>query len=674
MDVLVEVALKVAHNNGIFTYRVPQAHNRGDLFGKRVQVTLKNRPALGVIVDLAKESALKDLTKIKDIIDIIDDEAILTKEQFALMKFCSHYYFNPLGMCVHLAIPRDQKPAKSVHESPITKLETNVLSSEQKKMADDIAHHSPRAFLIEGVTGSGKTHIYLKIAQDTLTAEKSVLFIVPEISLTQELVRRVTSFLGAKTVVIHSNITPQKKRDALFSLIKKQARVIIGARSALFAPLPNLGLIVVDEEHDESYKQDESPRYHARDLALWRAKNENACIILGSATPSLESMANADKGKLKYLKLSHRFNEKRSLPEVSIIDLKERSQDVDFRMQDLSKSSGQKMCILSRPLVTEITQTLKAGAQALLFLNQRGYAKFGICHQCGQMVHCPNCSVSLTYYHHRRALTCHLCQYSESSQNICRHCLKDGIKFLGLGTERLEEEVKNLFPHARIRRLDRDVVKSERRLKETLSAMHEQEADILIGTQMLAKGHNFLHVNLVGVICADVALSMPDFRASEKTFQLLTQVAGRAGRGYFSGKALIQTFQPEHPSIIFAKNHNTKDFISQELILRKRFSKPPFSRLALIRAEHIDEEISQETMEKAANCLAKNPSISLLGPSPSPIERINKRFRFQCMITAKSHSILHDSISQMVQDSSLKTYLNHKRPRLIIDVDPQNLS
>jgi primosomal protein N' (replication factor Y) len=667
MDKLVEVALKVATNNGIFTYRVPncQALN---LIGKRVRVELKNRELLGVIVGESLEDAS---FKVKDVLEIIDQEPIITTEQLALMKFCADYYFNDLGACAHMAVMRNVKKPR-VKDFSTHKTKSLNLSEQQEQLANEILAKESGAFLLQGVTGSGKTHVYMQVAKTILDQGKSVLFLVPEISLTPQLLKRVEEALGIKALAMHSNITDPNKRDHIFALLRGEARVLIGARSAIFAPLKNLGLIVVDEEHDASLKQDDSPRYHARDLALWRAKNEGARIILGTATPSLESIYNAQQGRLTHLFLNERFQKDRGLPEVILVDLKERSMDVDFRTQDQSQTSGQKMCIMSRPLVLAMKETLANNAQVLLFLNQRGYAKFGVCKFCGHLVECPNCSVGLTYYQKRQSLLCHQCTHTERALITCKNCLKDGVNFLGLGTERLEEEVRALFPDKNIVRLDRDVVHSQKRLESTLNAMHERTADIMIGTQMIAKGHDFLHVTLVGVICADVGLSMPDFRASEKTFQLLTQVAGRAGRGKLLGKAMIQTFNPEHPSIYFAKTHNVKDFIDQELSMRRRFSQPPYCRAALIRIEHEECNTAENIIKKAHEILATDPNLKLLGPAPSSIEKINGRFRFQSMAMALKPSFLHKGLSRL-SDKALQALIKKSRARFIIDVDPQSL-
>jgi len=679
MNTLVQVALKIAHNNGLFTYGAKKSHENEILWGRRVKVSFRKRLLTGVIIHeeaFEPEQASKDHKYvIKNIEEFIDQEPVITAQQFALMNFCATYYFNDLGTCVHLAVPRNEKKrAPSKNTKTASNKAPAKLNPSQEQAADIIKAQTEGAFLLEGITGSGKTHVYLDVARATLKEGRSVLFLVPEISLTPQLVQRVQQELEVTTVVMHSNITPAKKRDAIFALLNNNAQVLIGARSAIFAPLLNLGLIVVDEEHDSSFKQDESPRYNARDLALWRGKQEKARVILGSATPSLESSFNALNKRLEHLFLHERFQKDRALPNVEIINLTERAQDVDFRTQDKSQSPGAKMCILSRPLVVAIREVLNKKLQVLLFLNQRGYARFGVCYQCGLINQCPNCSVGLTYYQKSQSLMCHQCQHSERAQTICRQCKTDSVRFVGLGTERLEEEAKTLFPDAIIMRLDRDIIRSQERLEQTLNAMHDQRADILIGTQMVAKGHDFLHVGLVGVVCADVALSSPDFRASEKTFQLLTQVAGRAGRGQHEGRALIQTFNPDHPSIYFAKTHNVTDFIKQEFLMRKRFCQPPFSKAALIRLEHPDENVTQELINTIHKILSTEPRLQLLGPVPSPIERVNNRFRYQLLAMSGSRKILHDALQQIKANKILFKMVNQKHARLIIDVDPQNMS
>lgn len=677
MDKLVHVALKISHNNGVLTYLLPGHLGRSKLIGSRVMVSLRNQDVVGVIIDERPKTEMPKNIELKAITTVLEDKPFITEPQLELMRFCATYYFNPLGMVVHMAVPRlKAEPRKKEIDrtDSVMEREDILLSGSQSEVVQQILLEEQGCFLLEGVTGAGKTHVYMAVARKTLAADRSVLFLVPEISLTPQLIARVESILGVKACVIHSQVSPQKKFQTIRSLQSGKAKVLIGARSAIFAPMLDLGLIVVDEEHDVSLKQDESPRYHARDLALWRAKNEKARIILGSATPSLESIVNVRKNKLRHLFLHQRFDEGASLPKVALIDLKERARDVDHRLQDQSMSDGHRMCILSKPLVSSMKDCLSRGQQVLLFLNQRGYAKFGVCYQCGEMVKCPNCSISLTYYQRRHLLLCHQCQHGEVKRTTCHNCEGDEVKYLGLGTERLEEEVSRLFDEHRVIRLDRDVVRSQKRLNSTLMAMHERQADILIGTQMIAKGHDFKHVGLVGVICADASLSMPDFRAQEKTFQLLTQVAGRAGRGDFLGEVLIQSFNPQHPSIMFAREHDVKGFIEQELKLRQRFSLPPFKRAALVRCEHRDVTVAKEAIESAVSLLKMESRLSISGPAPSPIERINQRYRFQCLVMAREISVLHGALSKLASPMEFYGQMMKKGVRLTIDVDPQNLS
>lgn len=663
------VALKVAHNNGIFSYLLPEEMGDELTFGRRVKVEFRKRLLTGIII--GDDPSHSEDFKIKAISSFIDNQAVITKEQLDLMDFAARYYLGDLGAYVHLAVPRNEKAVRTKKTKPVPQeKDLPALSPAQAHAAEQILENLEHAYLLEGITGSGKTHVYIEVAHKMLQEKKSILFIVPEISLTPQLIERVEKALAIKAVVMHSNISPAQKRDNIFRLLQEEAQVLIGARSAIFAPLKNLGLIVVDEEHDGSLKQDESPRYHARDLALWRAKKEKACVILGSATPSLETILNAERLKLKHLKLDRRFHEHSTLPTIEIIDLKERAEDVDFRTQDQSKSSGQKMCILSRPLVRAMKKTIDEGLQVLLFLNQRGYARFGVCYQCGTMVECPHCSVGMTYYQQRQTLMCHQCNYVERAYTTCRNCLNESIRFVGLGTERLHEEVRILFPDAVVERLDRDIVQSQKRLENTLKAMHNREAHILIGTQMVAKGHDFLHVGLVGVVCADIGLSSPDFRAGEKTFQLLVQVAGRAGRGNRPGLALIQTFNPLHPSIHFAKTYDSDSFVKAELSLRKRFLQPPYRRAALIRTEHLSAKIAEDAINEISQLLPRSAELQILGPTSSPIERINNRYRFQLLAMASSSALLHQQLLTIKNNRELINYFNKLKVRLAIDIDP----
>lgn len=666
--VYVEVALNVAHNNGLFCYKLTTSLENP--VGYRVLVSLKTRTLLGVITKILPQDFRPNYA-VKEIEQVIDPHPSITKKQQELLSFCSNYYFNPLGMVYQLALIKNTVSAK-IKESTsnfFPKVHFD-LNPEQKKAVETILNNDKKNFLLEGVTGSGKTLVYLEVAKKLLQKGHSILFLVPEISLTSHLVERVESFLQTKAAVLHSGVSPAKKRDEYLQLLNSEKKVLIGARSAIFAPLQNIGLIVVDEEHDQSFKQDESPRYNARDLALWRSKNENCLCILGSATPSLESLYNVELNKLVKVKLPFRHNLESKLPNVEIIDLKERKSDIDFYTQDKCKTKGQKICILSRPLINKMNEVLESGKQVLLFLNQRGYAKFGLCNDCGKIICCPNCSVSLTYYEKKNILMCHQCDHVEKAENTCKECSARAVVYLGLGTERLEEETKRNFENYKILRLDREVVSTSKQLEEIINQMYEKKADILIGTQMIAKGHDFGHLGLVGVICADTALAMPDFRAAEKSFSLLTQVVGRCGRRDEIGHAMIQTFNPEHPSIQFTKLHDSEGFYKQELSLREQYGFPPFVKASIIRVEHKDKLLAKELIEACAELINKKNSTSvLLGPSECSIGKINGRFRYQCLILCKTQTLMHEILKTIYGNKEINEKVLKIRARLIIDRD-----
>ncbi len=664
----IEVAININHNDGLFTY----AHTHELEPGVRVMVPFRSQTILG-IVNKSLPPEQKFNYQIKHIINVIDTSPIITKEQFELIGFCKKYYLNPYGPSLFLAIPKNDKKY-------VVKIDKNVpikkelfLTEEQEDIFNIISQNKKGKYLLQGITGSGKTAVYIKLAQGMLEKGRSVLFIVPEIGLTPQLVERVEGYLGIKAAVIHSQITPAQKRDAFFALLQGHKKVLIGARSAIFAPMPNLGLIIVDEEHDGSLRQDDNIRYHGRDLALWRAQNENALIILGSATPSLESIYNTQQQKLVHIRLTKRYIEDRELPKVEVIDLKLRAQDILLKNKDTAKSPGHKICILSEPLVKAMEQAFLGGGQVLLGKDQRGFAQFGLCYSCSQILKCPFCTVSLTFYQKKYLLLCHQCDHQEAPRSICPACSEDNIHYLGLGTERLMEEVRTRFPGKNILRLDRDEVKTLKKLNQTLEDMEQGRADILIGTQMVAKGHNFPKLSLTGIVMADTSLSLPDFRASEKAFALFTQVCGRAGRGDFFGKALIQTFNPEHISIKYAKDHDVDGFVKEELELRRDLGFPPFSRAAMVRVEHKDEVNVQKILEYIKSLIIYNNNINILGPSPCPIMRIDSRFRWQMLIMSKNTKILQENLYKIKNNPDLNSMINKTRARFIIDMDAMSM-
>ncbi|MCP4502892.1 MAG: primosomal protein N' [Deltaproteobacteria bacterium] len=535
-------------------------------------------------------------------------------------------------------------------------------------------------FLLEGVTGSGKTEVYLTLLERMLEIGKGSLLIVPEIALTPQLVSRVNARVNEEIAVLHSGMSKAERRDALFGLREGRIKVAVGARSALFAPIQNLGLIVVDEEHDSSFKQSESPRYQGRDVALWRARNEGALCILGSATPSLETRHNVQEGKLGHLRLEMRIGGGGELPQIEIIDLKKRKVHRNVRDADKAQTEGDTERVLSAPLQLAIKETLDDKKQAMLFLNRRGYAASFLCGSCGTIAHCPSCSVPLTFHKGKGAALCHQCGHQRRALDTCTECGRDGLLRLGLGTERVEAEIRALFPSARVARLDRDTVSNTKDLERILQDMQRGEIEVLIGTQMIAKGHDFPNVTLVGVVLADVALSTPDFRASERAFALLTQVAGRAGRGEKRGRVLVQTYNPDHPALHFAFRHDVEGFLREELAERELLRYPPFWRAALLRVEGEDGTYVQSCANRVGQLLRNFArdhlpagSWDVLGPAPAPIEKLKNKMRMQVFIRT-GHPRSRAQLLEILQDDeALKSALRKTKCRLILDVDPAHM-
>ena len=545
-------------------------------------------------------------------------------------------------------------------------------------LVDALQRRTAAAFLLEGVTGSGKTEVYLRALRECLAQGRGAIFLVPEISLTPQLSARVSAAFDEELVVLHSGLSPAERRDATARLRTGAARVALGARSALFAPVADLGLIVVDEEHDASLKQDESPRYHARDVALWRAKNEGAACVLGSATPSLETLHNVEVGKLLHLSLPERVGGGGALPIVDVVDLRVRAQHAPARRADRASDDGPGV-VLSQPLVDAIGATLVGGEQVLLFLNRRGYSAVVLCEACGEILKCPHCSVSLTYHRGRHRLVCHQCDHEERPPDVCPHCGTEGMVQLGLGTERLEAEVRARFPEARVARLDRDTVKRRGEMARVLRAVQAREIDVLIGTQMVAKGHDFPGIALVGVVLADVALALPDFRAAERAFSLLTQVAGRAGRGATTGRVIVQTYNPDHPALKYVVQHDVKGFAASELVFRESARYPPYWRAAVARVEAEDPiaaarlaaSVAARLLERARGLPASRWEV--LGPAPCPLERLRGRTRHQVLVKTAGHAERAALLDAVRGDDALAAEIARASARLILDVDPVHM-
>jgi primosomal protein N' (replication factor Y) len=524
-----------------------------------------------------------------------------------------------------------------------------------------IEERRPATFLLHGVTGSGKTEVYLRAIGAARAAKRGAIVLVPEIALTPQLVARYRARFGDDVAVIHSALTPKERFSMWRALRRGEVDVAIGARSALFAPVRDLALVIVDEEHDPSFKQEEKVRYNARDMAILRAHRVGGVCVLGSATPSLETVHLARTGKAEKLRLPDRARAQ-PMPAVEIVDLRRIG----------AGPSGDKR--LSLPLHRALEQTLAAKEQAILFLNRRGFAPSVRCEACGHLAVCPSCSVALTF--HKRAgaiVRCHYCEYEAPMPFECEKCKARALTLEGLGTEKLEETLSWVFPEARVARLDRDVA-SGKQIEKILAKVRAREVDILVGTQMVTKGHDLPHVTLVGVVNADAALSIPDFRSSERAFQLLVQVAGRAGRGDVPGRVIVQTYDPQHSAIVFGCRHDVEGFQARELTDRKELGYPPFSRLALVRVDAVDERAAQKastelTAVAKAAALAAKGSVDVLGPAPAPLARLRNRFRYRLMLRSADRAALR---AVLVAVERARAGLAHD-VRSSIDVDPMQL-
>ncbi|MGE9270611.1 MAG: replication restart helicase PriA [Verrucomicrobiales bacterium] len=522
------------------------------------------------------------------------------------------------------------------------------LNEEQQAALDAILTpcETPRPFLLLGVTGSGKTEVYLQAARSKLEAGKSVLVLVPEISLTPQTVRRFRARFADvqdQVAVLHSNLSQGERFDEWHRIRKGQARIVIGARSAVFAPLPDLGLIIVDEEHENSYKQDQVPRYHGRDVAVLRGHLEKATVLLGSATPSLESFQNTQTGKYELLRL-HQRADGQGLPLIRVIDMKLESK----------KQKGRDT-FLSDRLRTAIDQRLERGEQSILFLNRRGFARSLQCPACGHVCTCPHCALALTYHRTDDRLVCHICGHQAIVPKRCPECSDRSIILQGFGTQKVEDVFRKVFPTARIARVDADVLRKKHALRDLLNAFRAKKIDLLIGTQMIAKGLHFPNVTLVGILNADIGLHVPDFRAGERVFQLLTQVAGRAGRGDLEGEVIVQTFTPHSPSIQYARHHDFDGFAEQELEMRRQFHFPPFTRCAVLTSRSSHERRAEFSLQTLHRRLAENPppDLQLGEPLPSPLVKAHGQFRFQLMLRAHNARSLTLHVQQALEKTPL---------------------
>ncbi|MFW7189506.1 MULTISPECIES: primosomal protein N' [Lysinibacillus] len=635
------------------------------IFGKRQRANFKEFERAGLLPLLKQlvaenivsiENVVKQQGNVKEIrmVQITADQQLIeraleqssraAKQRLLLQWMCQHLgeIFTPQQICdearVSISVLEaviDKGAAQFIQEEvfrdPFTKEVSRThalqLTSEQQVALQAITtamdQQIAQTFLLHGVTGSGKTEVYLQAIQKVLEEGKEAIMLVPEISLTPQMTERFRSRFGEMVAVMHSGLSVGEKYDEWRKIQQGKVKVVVGARSAIFAPFTNIGLIILDEEHESTYKQEDSPRYHARDVAIWRSEFYNCPIILGSATPALESFARAKKGVYKLLSLKHRALHQ-ALPTVFIADMRE-----ELRQGNRS--------MFSQSLIEAIRLRLEKKEQMVLFLNRRGYSSFVLCRDCGTVVQCPNCDISLTYHRTTEKLKCHYCGYEEHVPQICPQCQSDHIRYFGTGTQKVEEELYKLFPEARVLRMDVDTTKHKGAHEEILETFGAGHADILLGTQMIAKGLDFPNITLVGVLSADTSLHLPDYRAAERTFQLLTQVSGRAGRHDKLGEVIIQTYTPEHYAIDLAKTQEYEPFYEREMFLRRRSNYPPYYFVALIQLSHEDVMMAAEYAGRVADWLRGNLSnqVAIIGPTTASIARLQNRYRYQCLIKYK---------------------------------------
>ena len=643
---------------------------RGDV----VTVPLGTRSASGVVIGTVTEIPKFEL---KPITSVNSELPPLSDTHLKWLEWLSGYYIHPLGQVVQLCFPPLEKPKhvrKSLRPSVVPEVQRktqHALNSEQQLCVDSI--HNIKGFsthLIHGVTGSGKTEVYLELFEKTLNEGKRGLFLLPEISLTPQLIHRFAERFGDQIAVLHSQLTDRERTTQWWDIVEGRKNILIGARSAVFCPIDNIGLLVIDEEHESSYKQDEKLKYNGRDCAVMLGHFHACPVVLGSATPSLESWKNAIDKKFMLHKIKNRVNN-RPLPDIEVVDMR--------LEKDLEKQSPEKPSWLSQKLYNEMKTSLENKSQVALLLNRRGVAQSVFCPDCGHTKECPNCDISLTL-HANIHLVCHYCDYHENFKIKCSDCKQGEYVNLGLGTEKVETDLRRLFPEKIIARADRDEVTSRFDMEELVKKMEASEIDILIGTQMIAKGLDFPNLKLVGLLLADISFNLPDFRAAEKSFQLITQMSGRSGRhvkdNESPGKVIIQTYNTEHESIMFSKNHDFAGFVQSELNNRNQLNYPPFHKLTSIRIQSMDLAKVKATAEmltmRAQQLIERFPvfaEIEVLGPAAAPIAKLRNQFRYHILLKSAQHKMLNQFIRKIVGNSKWVP----SQTKVIVDIDPLNL-
>lgn len=708
-----------------FTYKINKEQLPLLKVGMRVVVPFGKQTLEGFVLKIYENKDVSLENKLKEIISIVDTYPILNEELLTLGKYISKTTLCSLMTSYQAMLPKALKAKKKVNMTPKydtyicinygmynndikfnasqekilellkenkkvkkevlnkisvssvnTLLKKNILleekeenyrynlineekikfnlNEEQQKVYKEIFNsiNTNETFLLYGVTGSGKTNVYMKVIEDVIKNNKTAILLVPEISLTPQIIKRFTSYFS-NIAVLHSGLSDGEKYDEWRKINEGKVNIVIGARSAIFAPLKNIGVIIIDEEHSQTYKQENNPRYNAIDIAKERCKYHNCPLILGSATPSLESFARAKKGVYKLLELKNRYNNN-SLPKVEIIDMN----------KEFKKASG----YFSNTLIDQIKETLERNEQVILFLNRRGYSSFLTCSSCGYVEKCPNCDISLTYHKSSNMLRCHYCGYATKRKKLCPKCQEE-FKDYGIGTEKVEEELKSLIKDAKIIRMDVDTTTTKNAHAKIINSFLEEKYNILIGTQMIAKGLDFPNVTLVGVLNADIGLNFPDFRSSETTFSLLNQVLGRSGRGNKEGKVLIQTFNPEHYAIAYTKNHDYLGFYNEEMKIRKILKYPPYYYICSIKIISKDYNLASKSSYDVVNYLKQNiKNEIILGPSVCNVFKLNNNYRFQIIIKYKDVNNILEYLTNIEHH-----YFNKKDIKIEIDFNPLKL-
>ena len=665
-----EIILNLPVNQG-FTYSyIPPEKEKPELIpaiGKRAEIMFGNKKTQGFIINISDqlpENCPVGPEKIKPIKRVIDKEPLFGKELIEMANWIARYYLCTLGEAVFSMIPSGRRETSAGgfgFEEEVGEKKKNELSSEQSKAVQEILSSAVNStgsttglfHYLYGPTGSGKTEVFLSLAEKILEMGKGVIYLVPEIGLTGQVVKAVSERFGNTAAVLHSGLTPSQRLAEWNRIMHKEARVVVGARSAIFAPVPDLGLVIIDEEHDGSYKSGNNPRYHARQVAMHRCTSLKIPLLMGSATPSVEAWYGMQKGSIVRHTLTKRLAGG-EMPHISCIDL------------SYYPGDG---CI-SKPLEEQINKTLEQKHQIILFLNRRGFTHFFRCNSCGYELKCKNCSVPLTYHKIENRLRCHYCGWSTTTPESCPQCGSLDIGSSGFGTEFIEAETRAKFPNARIMRLDTDILKNKEALLTSLEDFRQGKYDILLGTQMVAKGLNFPNLQLVGVILADAGLHMPDFRAGERTFSLITQVAGRAGRYFPDGKVIVQTYSPGRGPVLYACQNRIEDFYGSELAEREMLDFPPFSRLLRLVFRSYNKALAVQTAQDAVKILSESSprGMEIIGPAECPIEKINSSWRYQILLKGGSIVPLQTAARKLLFE-----YTHNQNVYIEYDVDPVSL-